>query len=118
MGSVKPPTVLVVEDDVLIRNLLVELLRDAGIHVVEAETADDAVPVSDESVELLLTDVKMPGSMDGVALARHARERHPNLKIIMVSGHAAVPHDAADIFFRKPFELTELAQAVGELFKR
>jgi CheY-like chemotaxis protein len=83
------PTVLVVEDEFLIRMLVADELRSLGFAVIEAGSADEAFPIllSDAPVHVLFTDVRMPGSMDGVELARRARSARPAIRVIMTSGH-------------------------------
>ena len=85
-----PGHVLIVEDDVLIRVLLADELRDAGLRVIEAANADEALSIFEAGaqVDLLFTDVQMPGSMDGVELARRIKTIHPALPIILTSGNA------------------------------
>jgi CheY-like chemotaxis protein len=71
----KAPTVLVAEDDILLRILIADELRDAGFVVIEAGNADEVVSVlrSGTDVDVMISDILMPGSMDGVALARLVR---------------------------------------------
>jgi len=91
-GDVSPQlTVLIVEDEVLIRMLLSEALRQEGYAVVEAATADEALSVleSSSSPDVLITDVRMPGSIDGFELAAYVRRTKPELKVIITSGHAS-----------------------------
>ncbi len=100
---------LVVEDEVLIRMTLAAVLRDEGFTVIEACDADEAlVALATTSIDLLLTDVRMEGSMDGLDLAMQVRSNLPDLKIVVVSGH--LPGDetqgVADAFVPKPY-LTE-----------
>ncbi len=73
------PTVLLVEDEVLIRLMVAEELRSQGLQVLEASNADEALAILESSlpVDLLFTDVRMPGRMDGVALAKLAQARFP-----------------------------------------
>lgn len=80
--------VLLVEDDPLIRWSGVDLLQEAGFDAVEAQDADEALSIleSRSDVLLLVTDVDMPGSMDGLALASIVRRRWPDLQIIISSG--------------------------------
>ena len=75
-----PRTVLVVEDDVLVRMMIAEELRDAGFSVIEAANADEALTVLDSAirVELVMTDVFMPGSVDGVGFAAAIRSTFPS----------------------------------------
>ena len=111
-------TILVVEDEVLIRLFLAEELRHAGFTVSEASTADEACTIltAGMKVDLVLTDIRMPGSMDGVALAGWIRAKFPNTKICFVSANIR-PDDAslADANFSKPFQLNELLRKVGQL---
>lgn len=101
-------TILVVEDDVLIRMLGTDILEEAGFEVLEASNADEAVEMLGKhpDVRLLFSDVEMPGSMDGVDLARLVHERWPAVRLLLTSGHyrlrdAAVPDDGR--FIHKPW---------------
>ncbi len=95
--GVAHPVVLVVEDEVIIRTILAEELGDAGFAVIEAEDADAAVAafVGRSDISVVVTDVRMPGSMDGLGLARWMREHAPAIPIIIASGFAALPDVAA-----------------------
>ena len=85
-------TVLVVEDDALVRTALAETLRDLRYRVVEATDADAALAMLDSGtrVAAVLTDLTMPGSMDGLGLATAARARLPAVPVILISGHLGV----------------------------
>jgi CheY-like chemotaxis protein len=106
------PSVLVVEDDVLLRLVTSEDLRDAGYNVVEASTADEAMTILESAIalDLVLTDIRMPGSIDGLALAAFVRQRWPELKIVIASGErpAQAALAAADAFLPKPYDSTLL----------
>lgn len=107
---------LVVEDEVLIRMTLAAVLRDEGFNVIEACDSDEAlVALATTSIDLLLTDVRMEGSMDGLDLAMQVRSTLPDLKIVVVSGHlpADETHGVADAFVPKPY----LAEKVVEQVK-
>lgn len=84
----RQPMVLVVEDEILIRMMLVDVLEDAGFLVVEAGNADEGLRLFDDEpdIEAIVTDVHMPGTMDGFALARHVQSMRPDLKALIVSG--------------------------------
>lgn len=84
----KPPVVLVVEDEPLLRMLAVEVVEEAGFIAIEAGDADEAVVLleSRTDITLLFTDINMPGSMDGLKLAHAVRDRWPPIKILVVSG--------------------------------
>ena len=73
-----PGVVLVVEDEALLRLLVVEVLEEAGFEVIEACTADDAVIllVQRSDIRVVFTDVNMPGCLDGFQLARHVQDHH------------------------------------------
>jgi DNA-binding response OmpR family regulator len=81
--------ILVVEDDFLIRMILVDELRDAGFEVREAETGDAAVDVLngiDPPLTVLVTDIHMPGTRNGIDLARHVRAACPAVPVIYTTG--------------------------------
>jgi len=105
----RPLTILVVEDEVLVRLMIADELRQAGFVVLEAVNADEAMVVlsGPEAVDLLFTDVRMPGTADGLALAATARVLRPDLKIVVVSGHApaGVAAGPMDEFFAKPYDV-------------
>jgi len=113
------PTVLVVEDEVLIRMMISESLRQAGCEVLEARNADEAFDVlaASNGPDVLVTDVKMPGSIDGLELAFHARRSRPGLKVVITSGHAPAQNTdgLADAFLAKPFALEHLVGRVRAL---
>src|SRR5580692_7223901 len=87
-APLNPSTILVVEDEAIIRLELVDWLCDMGLVVLEANNADEAIALLDThpEIELLMTDILMPGSMDGARLAHHVRGRWPPVKIIVASG--------------------------------
>src|ERR1700676_4389249 len=86
--TVVPPKVLVVEDEMMLRMRAVDMVEDAGFTPIEAINADEALAIleSRSDIELLFTDIQMPGSMDGLKLAYAVHERWPLIKIILVSG--------------------------------
>jgi CheY-like chemotaxis protein len=111
--SAVPLVVLVVEDEMLLRMRAVDMVEDAGYTSVEAADADEAVAIleSRSDIALMLTDVQMPGSMDGLKLAHAVRERWPPIKIILVSGqlkleNSDIPADSR--FFGKPLAVKEM----------
>jgi CheY-like chemotaxis protein len=113
--------VLLVEDEVLIRLMLADELRSQGLQVLEASNADEALTVLQSSlpVHLLFTDIRMPGRMDGVALAKVAHARFPQIKsIIGSSGRPEQSIDFANAFLAKPYDLRELADQVRRLLDR
>src|SRR5918994_5122827 len=90
-GTDEPPVVLVVEDEPLVRMTAVDELEEVGFQVLEAANADVAMTVlearSDE-VQVLFTDVNMPGSMDGLALAERVHRRWSHIRLLISSGYA------------------------------
>jgi len=113
------PTVLVVEDEVLIRLMVADALRAQGINVIEASNGEEAMRVLQSAlpVQLLLTDVRMPSALDGLALAHAARAERPDLKLIMATSQRADDELAglADAFFSKPYELNAIVGRVKSL---
>jgi len=90
MGAPNPAsqTVLVVEDEVLVRMAVSHQLRDCGYNVVEAANADEALVVLEHhtaDVQIVLSGVEMPGSMDGFALATWIRKNRPDLKVMLAA---------------------------------
>ncbi len=85
-----PPTLLIAEDEFIVRLTIAEFLRDEGYTVIEAGSADEALDVfvSGQAIDLLFTDVRMPGSMDGSELARRVRSDWPRTHIILTSGYS------------------------------
>lgn len=83
-------TVLIAEDECVIRLMIAEYLRDAGYDVIEAASADEALDVfqAGTSVDLLFTDVRMPGSMDGCALAQKVHVDWPTTPVILTSAYS------------------------------
>jgi CheY-like chemotaxis protein len=102
----KPQTVLVVEDEVLVRMVIADYLRECGYHVVEAGSAAEAIIVleSPEPVDIVFSDVQMPGDMDGFGLARWVRQNRPNLKMLLTSGNARAADTAGDLCEEGPLE--------------
>lgn len=117
---VERPLVLLVEDDPGVRRVIRLQLVSLGYPVLEAEHGADALAMlaSVTSVGILVSDVVMPGGMDGRTLCQQARLQMPKLKTLLMSGYAD-GHDAAldddQPMLRKPFSATELRQALDEL---
>lgn len=119
----KEPVVLVVEDEPLILMNAVDLVTDAGFAAIEATNADEAVRALEGrgDVRVVFTDIDMPGSMDGLKLARAVRRRWPQVQFIVVSGHINAAQDDLPIgsfFFVKPYRPSQIASALTELFAR
>jgi CheY-like chemotaxis protein len=117
--AARRPTVLVVEDEVLIRLVISDNLRSEGLMVIEAANADEALIIlqSDNSVELLFTDVQMPGSMDGLGLAEQARRMRPEIRVLITSGRTPrwPTQNFADGFFGKPYDVARVVEKIAAL---
>ena len=116
-------TVLLVEDEGPVRQFGARALRNKGYNVIEAENGENALELLHENsddIDLLITDVMMPG-IDGPSLIRKVRETHADLKVIFISGYAEdtfrkrVDDGAVVHFLPKPFSLQELAGKVKEV---
>jgi two-component system, response regulator PdtaR len=112
--------VLLVEDEPLVRMLGTDVLEDAGFKVIEAENGDAAVTVLEArtDVQVLFTDVDMPGSLDGLALAWLARERWPQVAIVIVSGKVRPgPGDMppGGHFVPKPYQPNAVVELIRDL---
>lgn len=111
------PTVLVVEDDEILRSLTVEAISLLGLCVIDCASADDALLMLEDStsIALVITDIYMPGSTDGMELANVIWSRWPCLPVIVTSGKKSVPDrlwPSHSMFMRKPWSLDALHQAV------
>ncbi|MDR3464526.1 MAG: response regulator [Xanthobacteraceae bacterium] len=108
-ASAGPPTVvLLVEDEPLLRELTATMIDEAGFTALEANTADDALALLEarSDIALLFTDIDMPGSMDGLELARLACERWPAIKTLVASGKvrpSASELPPNSVFLAKPY---------------
>lgn len=115
--------ILIVEDELLIRFMVGEELREAGYDAIEACNADEALAVlkSRVRVDLIISDVRMPGSLDGLGLLAFVRATLPALPVIMMSAHLEprlAIGDGATRFLAKPFALGDVLDAVrAELAK-
>jgi CheY-like chemotaxis protein len=102
-------TVIVVEDETLVRLDIAMSLEDEGFIVLEASNADEAIHILDThpEIRLMFTDIDMPGSMDGLKLAQAVRNRWPPVKIIVASGQRQLSDELLPVegrFFSKPYD--------------
>src|SRR5580692_5356217 len=102
------PVILIVEDEALVRLSAVGMLEDAGFRMIEAVNSDEALELlaADSDVQLLFTDVNMPGTIDGLALARQVHDRWPHIGIMVASANRAPqPEDlpVGSLFEQKPY---------------
>ena len=115
-------TILVVEDEVLIRLVIAQYLRDCGYRVIEAVHADEALLVlrkSEIAIDVVFTDVELPGSMDGFALAQWVRSNRPGMDVILAGSVGRAVQAASDLcdegnHVPKPYD----AQGVHDRIRR
>jgi CheY-like chemotaxis protein len=114
------PVILIVEDEFLLRLDSAETIGNAGFEVVQAANADEAIAIlkSRPDIRVVFTDIQMPGSMDGLKLARFVRNRWPPIKIIATSGRVVAGDDdlpAGSLFLPKPYRGAKLVAALRGL---
>lgn len=114
------PNVLVVEDEILLRMRTVDIVEDAGFNAVEAVSADEALAILEmrSDISLLLSDIQMPGTMDGLKLAHAVHDRWPLIKIILVSGQVRPTDEDKPVdsrFFGKPIEVNQMIDQLREM---
>lgn len=114
------PTVLIVEDEPLVLEVAAWEFEDAGFRVLSAEEGETALQLlaGSEKIDLLFTDIRLPGAIDGWAIAARARDLHPSLPIIYATGFSseAVQPVPNSRFIRKPYLPTAIiatARALG-----
>jgi CheY-like chemotaxis protein len=117
--ATRQPAVLVVEDEILIRSAVAEFLRGAGYRVIEAAEAAEAVAIfaSGTQIDLVFSDINMPGPMDGLGLVRWIAEHHPGIHVILTSAisHARRAGEMGAGFLPKPYRLAEAARRIASL---
>jgi CheY-like chemotaxis protein len=119
-GAPASASVLLVEDEALIRTVVAEGLRDEGFTVIEAANAAEALAVlaSGLPVDLLFTDVRMPGTMDGLALARVVMRTRPDIGILVTSGHHVDrPDGFSEPILPKPYLIPEAVRRVRRILE-
>lgn len=116
----KPPAVLIVEDEPLIRMDAIDIVEDAGFRTYEAASADAALLVMErvDDIAILFTDVDMPGSMNGLELAAHVRNTRPSVKILITSGIFNVdqsPLPNGSVVIQKPYAMGHVTRKLQEI---
>ena len=118
-GDTSLPSVLLVEDEAFLRELVMENLQDAGYSVFEASNGNDGVDVlrSEQHIDVLLSDIKLP-DIDGYTVAQIGKRLRPELKVILMTGYAPSPLPDAlqKLVYRvlqKPFPLNTLPKVVA-----
>jgi two-component system, response regulator PdtaR len=108
--DVQPITVIVAEDEIILRMVAVDFLTDAGFNVIEAPHAAGAIEILEiqfHDVHILFTDIHMPGIMDGLALAHHVKKNWPHIGLLVTSGEGSpkgtdLPEGSR--FLKKPYQ--------------
>jgi len=118
-----PPKVLLVEDDETIRLVTSTALRDAGFEVIEAKTGDEAILLlaDPDDIDALFTDVRLPGTLDGIDLAHETRKAFPQMPVVIASGYAAQLTQRlrglkpAPAFLPKPVSLDKIVTTIRNM---
>jgi len=115
-------TVLVVEDDMMVRMPIAEYLRDCGYNVLEAGDAAEAIATvhASAAISVVFSDVRMPGAMDGFGLARWLRANHPDIAVILTSGYNGSRSLSLDVaqgvkLIEKPYSQAQVARRIKDL---
>lgn len=106
---------LIVEDEPDVRELIVDYLREEGFTVKEAANAAAArhlLAYNAPDIELVVTDVRMPGAENGVQLAKYIRQNYPDISVLLASGNVTGSEIDGERFIQKPFKLERLAQTI------
>ena len=118
-------TILVVEDEALIRMMVVEELRESGFRVMEAASAPEAIALlaGDPGIDVVFSDVHMPGEVDGLGLACWVLRQRPGVKVILTSGVIRTADLAADLrnvgpILAKPYETATLVRRIRAAMNR
>jgi CheY-like chemotaxis protein len=116
-GALAKPRILVVEDDFLIRLMLVEVLEDDGFDTVEADNGDEALAILDATIAAVVTDFQLPGPLNGHEWVALARQSRPGLPAIYTSGRGArdAPQGDRDLSIAKPYQGPEICAAVRRM---
>jgi CheY-like chemotaxis protein len=114
------PVLLIVEDEFLVRIVAVQIAEEAGFSVLQAADADEAIRVLQgrSDIRVVLTDIDMPGSMDGLELAQAIRHRWPPIDVVLTSGKmrpAADELPEGSHFLPKPYDASELIGVLQEI---
>lgn len=123
MSEADTPVILVVEDEEIVREMVCMDLAEAGFKVREAANGDEAIRMirqangDQEQIQLLFTDIRMPGATDGWSLAEMARELKPDLQVLYASGFSAEQNREVpgSLFIAKPYRTSLLIEKIREL---
>ena len=111
------PVILIVEDEALVRLSAIGMLEDAGFRMIEAANGDEALELleADSDVQLLFTDINMPGSFNGLAMAHKIFQLRPQVQLILTSGRGALSEaemPAGGHFLPKPYDCNQLTALI------
>src|SRR4051794_11741272 len=120
LADPKRPVVLIVEDEFLLRMDAADMIAAAGFEVLEAGNSDEAIEILEarRDISVVFTDIQVPGSMDGLKLARAVRGRWPPIKIIATSGHVHIGETdlpEGGRFLAKPYSSKQVMGILQEL---
>lgn len=110
--------ILVVEDDPLIREFVVEALREEGFYVIHAATGEEAmIWCGQRAADVLITDIMLPGKVDGWQIAEHCREHDPDLPVIYATGFSPVARRPVpgSRLLQKPFNPEQIVNAIRQM---
>lgn len=113
--------VLIIEDEVIILMTAADVLKERGLDVIEATSADQGAALLESvagDVAVIFSDIDTPGELDGLALAAMAKERWPDIPIVLTSGRVYPPAEAlppGTSFFPKPYDLRAVSELIVEL---
>ncbi len=118
-----PATILVVEDEALIRISTASMLEDAGFRVIEAQDSAEALEMlsQHDEISIMMTDVNMPGPMNGLGLVAQVRSDYPSIRSIVVSGNASAveaSNAGATGFLSKPYMAQSIVRAITDTIQR
>ena len=114
-------TIMIVEDELLLRLDLANQLHSAGFEIIEAQSGDEAVKIlaTNIDVDLILTDIRMPGQVDGLGLVSFVKRQERRIKVILLSAYVEADSDLpADASFAKPVRIEALLAKVRQLLTR
>lgn len=117
------PVVMVIEPEVLVRMSIADFLRECGYKVIEGVMAEDVETVLHSNVPLnvVFAEVKLPGKIDGFALARTLRQTHPHIDVILTSGIAAAAEKSKDLCeegpMKKPYRAEDVLARIRQLLE-
>jgi CheY-like chemotaxis protein len=123
MNARTASTVLIVEDETMVRLPIAEYLRECGYTVLEAGDASEAIRmVNSDQVDVVFSDVRMPGRMDGFALARWLRQNHPEVPVLLTSGWIGSSARGEDAprevkLIEKPYSQAQVARRIAGLLR-